>query len=80
MKVQELFTYIVEIDNPKLTPCIYAMWHENQFCSHGLPDRKNVNIFISNSLDGEIIARVCENGDSKFVEVLLNVKVLFLAH
>lgn len=60
MKVQELFTYIVEIDNPNLTPCIYAMWHENQFCSHGLPDRKNVNIFISNSLDGEIIARVCE--------------------
>lgn len=60
MKLQEYFTYIAEYNNPNLTPCVYAMWHENQFCLHGLPDRKNINILISNSLDGEIIARVCE--------------------
>ena len=60
MKVQEFFTYIREYNNPQITPCIYAMWHENQFCVHGLPDRGNVNILISNSLDGEIIARVCD--------------------
>lgn len=60
MKVQELFTYIVEVNNPKVSPCIYAMWHENQFCLHGIPDRGNLNILISNSLDGEIIAKVCE--------------------
>lgn len=60
MKIQEFFTYIREFNNPKISPCIYAMWHENQFCVHGLPDRNNVNILISNSIDGEIIARVCE--------------------
>ena len=60
MKVQEFFTYIREYNNPQITPCIYAMLHENQFCVHGLPDRGNVNILISNSLDGEIIARVCD--------------------
>ena len=48
MKVQEFFTYIREYNNPQITPCIYAMWHENQFCVHGLPDRGNVNILISN--------------------------------
>ena len=60
MKVQEFFFYFREYNNPQITPCIYAMWHENQFCVHGLPDRGNVNILISNSLDGEIIARVCD--------------------
>lgn len=60
MKVQECFTYITEFEVPVVKPCIYAMWHENQFCVHGLPDRANVNILISNSLDGEIIAKVCE--------------------
>lgn len=60
MKAQELFTYIAEFNNPEITPCIYAMWHENQFCVHGLPNRGNVNILISNSLDGQIISEVCE--------------------
>lgn len=60
MKIQELFTHIVEFNNPDIKPCIYAMWHENQFCVHGLPDRNNVNILISNSRDGEIISNICE--------------------
>ncbi len=60
MKVQELFTYIAEYNAPDISPCIYAMWHENQFCLHGIKDRKNINILISNSLDGEIIAKICE--------------------
>lgn len=60
MKVQEFFTFIAEFDKPEVSPCIYAMWHENQFCLHGLPDRNNINILISNSLDGEIISNVCE--------------------
>lgn len=60
MKMQELFTYVAEFNNPNLSPCIYVMWHENQFCLHGIQDRGNINILISNSLDGEIIARVCE--------------------
>lgn|SRR5574344_189487 len=60
MKVQECFTYIKELEAPKVTPCVYALWHENEFCIHGIPDRKNLNVLISTSLDGEIIAQVCE--------------------
>lgn len=60
MKTQECFTYIADFGIPKVEPCIYAMWHANQFCVHGLPNRANVNILISNSLDGEIIANICE--------------------
>ena len=56
MKIQDLFTYVVEYNNPGKTPCVYAMWHENQFAVHGLPNRRNVNILISNSMDGEIVA------------------------
>lgn len=60
MKTQEFFTYIREYNNPGISPCIYVMWHENQFCVHGLPNRNNVNILISNSLDGQIVSTVCE--------------------
>jgi len=39
---------------------IFAMWHSDQCSLHGIPfeKRKNVNILISKSGDGEIIARV----------------------
>ena len=60
MRIQGLFTYIVNINHPPVSPCIYAMWHENQFCVHGINKKKNLNILISNSIDGEIVARVCE--------------------
>ncbi len=60
MKMQEFFTYIRGYNHPKVSPCIYAMWHENQFLVHGIPNRKNLNILISNSLDGQIIGEVCE--------------------
>lgn len=60
LKFQELFTRIKEFNNPGITPCVYAMWHENQFLVHGIPDRSNLNILISNSLDGQIVASVCE--------------------
>ena len=53
-------TNIAEFNNPNLSPCIYAMWHSDQFCVHGLPNRANVNVLISNSLDGQIVAEVCE--------------------
>lgn len=58
MKIQDKLTYIAEYNNPGITPCIYAMWHGNQFCVHGLPDRGNVNILISTSIDGEIISDI----------------------
>lgn len=60
MHIQEYFTHIAEFNNPGITPCIYAMWHQNQFCVYGLQDKGNVNILISNSLDGEIISKIVE--------------------
>ncbi len=60
MKTQELFTYMADWNNPNIDSCVYVLWHENQFALHGLPNRKNISILISNSLDGEIIARVVE--------------------
>lgn len=60
LKIQEKMTYITEFNNPNISPCIYAMWHSDQFCVHGLPNRANTNVLISNSIDGQIIAEVCE--------------------
>lgn len=58
--IQKFFTHIIEINNPLKVPCIYAMWHENQFCIHGIEDKAHLNVLISNSADGEIIARAVE--------------------
>jgi lysophospholipid acyltransferase (LPLAT)-like uncharacterized protein len=60
LKVQEFFTYIRNWNNPELKQCIYVLWHEHQFSVHGLPDRSNVDVLISTSLDGDIVALVCE--------------------
>ena len=59
MKLQEKVTYMVDYNNPKITPCVYVMWHGNQFCVHGLPDKNNVNILISTSKDGQIVSDIC---------------------
>ena len=60
MHIQEFFTYIREINNPEITPCIYVMWHENQFSVYGIKDKKRLNILISNSADGEIISYIVQ--------------------
>ena len=57
-RVQEFFTHITEVNNPGKTPCIYAMWHAHQCCVYGVYDKAHLNIMISRSGDGEIIARV----------------------
>ena len=67
LRVQEFFTHIIEINNPLIKPCIYAMWHENQFCIHGIEDKAHLNVLISNSADGEIIARTVEKWGFKVV-------------
>ena len=54
---------IQNINYPKQeSKVIFAMWHSDQCCLHGIPfeKRKNVNILISKSGDGEIIARVVQ--------------------
>lgn len=67
MRLQEFFTHIVEYNNPNLTPCIYAMWHKNQFLVHGIEDKAHLSIQISNSIDGEIVARAVEKWGFKVV-------------
>lgn len=66
-RIQEPFTLIKEINNPELKPCIYAMWHAHQCCIHGINDRKNLNVLISRSVDGEIIARTVSKWGFKVV-------------
>ena len=60
MKCQEPFTHVIEINNQELRPCIYAMWHSDQFCVYGVQDKANLSVLISNSIDGEIVAYATE--------------------
>ena len=66
-RVQEPFTRIKEVGNPLIKPCIYAMWHAHQCCIHGIKDKTNLNVLISRSIDGEIIARTVEKWGFKTV-------------
>lgn len=67
LRTQEIFTHIEEVNNPNLSPCIYAMWHANQFLIHGIQDKAHLSVLISNSMDGEIIARTVEKWGFKVV-------------
>ena len=67
LKIQEKMTFIKNWNCPDLKQCIYAMWHEHQFCVHGFTSRNNVNILISTSLDGDIVALVSKNWGFKVV-------------
>lgn len=58
--IQRYLTPIIEVNNKNLRPCIYAMWHAHECCIFGLKDKGNVNVLISRSVDGEIIARASE--------------------
>ncbi len=67
IRFQEIFTNVQEYNNPNLKPCIYAMWHANQFLVHGLEDKANTSILVSNSIDGEVVARAVEKWGFKVV-------------
>lgn len=58
-RFQEHFTDIQNINFPK-GPCIFAMWHAHQCLIHGIDDKKNCNVMISRSRDGQIIGSVVE--------------------
>jgi len=60
MKCQEPFTHIVEINNKEIKPCIYVMWHSDQFCIYGIEDKAHLSVLISKSIDGEIVAYATE--------------------
>lgn len=66
-RIQEPFTIIKEVNAPEIKPCIYAMWHAHQCCIHGVKDKANLNVLISRSIDGEIIARTVEKWGFKTV-------------
>lgn len=55
--MQDKMTYVAEFNNPGLEPCVYVMWHGNQFSVHGIPNRNKLNILVSASLDGEIVTQ-----------------------
>lgn len=60
LRLQEKFTYLKNYNHPKDGAYIFAMWHENQFLVHGINNRDKLSILISNSIDGQIVAYVCE--------------------
>lgn len=61
LKTQEIFTQIKSIGHPDIGPCLYALWHGNQFCVYGIPNRDKLNILISTSIDGDIISHCVGN-------------------
>ncbi|MBS6602961.1 MAG: DUF374 domain-containing protein [Brachyspira sp.] len=60
MQIQKHLTNIVEINNPNKFPCVYAMWHSDQFSIFGVPNHGEVSILISTSNDGDLVAAGCE--------------------
>jgi hypothetical protein len=59
--MQEMFTHIIRVDFPDVKPCIYAMWHRNQMNIYGHPNIGRLNVLVSRSKDGEMIADVIEH-------------------
>lgn len=66
-KFQGLFTHITEVNHPDLNSCLYAMWHRNQCLVYGFHDRPGVSVLISNSGDGEVVARGIKHMGFKIV-------------
>lgn len=66
-RIQEPYTRIKEVNQKEIKPCIYAMWHAHQCCIHGIQDKSNLNVLISRSVDGEIIARTVQKWGFKVV-------------
>lgn len=60
MQFQKYFTHIHEINNKNLSPCIYAMWHSDQFCIYGVQDKAHLSVLISTSFDGDLVSYACE--------------------
>ncbi len=60
MQLQKYGTLIHEVNNNYMRPCIYAMWHHDQFCIYGVQNKSTTSILISNSADGDIVAYAVE--------------------
>jgi len=57
---QQHFTHITPVNFPNVEPCVYAMWHNNQCCVYGLPNKSITNVLVSRSNDGEVVANAIE--------------------
>lgn len=57
---QQHFTHITPVNFPNIEPCVYAMWHNNQCCVYGLPNKSITNVLVSRSNDGEVVANAIE--------------------
>lgn len=57
---QKYFTHIVPVNFPNVGPCLYAMWHNNQCCVYGLPEKSKTSVMVSRSKDGEVVASAIE--------------------
>lgn len=57
---QKYFTHIVPVNFPEVGPCLYAMWHNNQCCVYGLPEKSKTSVMVSRSKDGEVVASAIE--------------------
>ena len=56
-KIQEFFTHIIEVNHPEIDSCLYAMWHRNQCAIYGFKDKPTVSVLVSQSKDGDVVAR-----------------------
>jgi len=57
---QKYFTHIEPVNFPNIEPCLYAMWHNNQCCVYGLPNKSTTSVMVSRSRDGEVVANSIE--------------------
>jgi len=59
-KMQIFSSKFKNINFPKDTPCLFATWHAPQIAFYCFKDLVKLNVLISSSNDGEIIARATE--------------------
>lgn len=64
---ESLFYNCKNINYPKQKPVIFALWHAHQCALYANEDRCNLNVMISKSNDGDIIAAATEHMGIKVV-------------
>lgn len=65
--VESWFYNCKNINFPKEKPAIFALWHAHQCALYANEDRGNLNVMISKSNDGEIIAAATEHVGIKVI-------------
>ena len=55
------------VNAPHLDNYIIALWHTHQCCLYAVPNREKVNVMISNSRDGDIIAHATQTMGLKVI-------------